>query len=569
MTDHSAAPDHAPRQPTAASLDRDLQILSARPSRADAERAYIDGVLGEPVTGLPSFPVMLHRMSDQLQQHGRVALLTVHVSPTTPLERVFGWATFDRVVQSVCDLLQGIQREHLRRDDFLAELSLSGSAFVLVLSPSRQGQTVQYLTVSSVRERIHNRLAALIRERFPEELASQFECYIGCAVIDRDTDADITRATLRGLDAAYADAFGERNRGLEERRLALQRIIDGRLISVALQPVVDLEAGRVFAYEALTRCPDPQFQSVRHLFAVAAETNLLMPLERLCWETATRHFLALPEQDTLLFVNIDAESVIESQWRGLAELSPLAGRGVLEITERAAVRDYRVFRGVLQRLGELGLRFAIDDVGSGYSGLRLIVEAQPAFIKLDMGITRGVGQEELRRELVSLLRKFTQRAGATLIVQGVETRDELQTLRDLGVRYVQGYVFGAPMADPSTIDIDTTVDSLGYDRLRTLTRRLASVQAELAAVERDVLELDAPLALLEEFKLALDHTRTNIWALFSAADPGARRRVATHFRLKRMVAMSRQVLADLKEGTITPASPDFLELRAALDHLDL
>jgi EAL domain-containing protein (putative c-di-GMP-specific phosphodiesterase class I) len=565
-----ATPDDSPRAPRPTLGQRDLSVLREHLTGRPAEQQLdVDRILFEPVTGLPSLPVILQHMAGPLRQGRQVGLLSIHVSPITRLERLFGWQAFDDLVRSVSELLQGVKSHDLRADDVLAELSASGTTFVLVLAPPRQQRRLDYRTLSALRERVQQGLAGRVAERFPPEMARLFECFIGCAVSDLEDDANLSRAVLRGLDAAYADAFSQRDNKLERQRVLLQRVIEQRLIWMVFQPIVDLEAGQVMGYEALARSSEPEFADVNRLFEIASQTQLLRPLEQLCWETAIAKLPAVPSTEALLFLNIELESLLSPHWTDFGGLRPLAHRGVLELTERAAVTDYRLFRRTLGLLSEMGLRVAIDDVGSAYSGLRVLAEAHPAFIKLDMGITRGVGQEELRAELVGLLRKFAERSRATLIVEGVETAHELQAVRNLGVRYVQGYVFGRPTADFPTVNVAEVLAGLPEDRERTLARRLESIKTELAIIEAAVLSADAPLRLLEEFKLALDHVRTNIWAVFNPAEPEARRRVAAHFRLVRIADMCRQVLADLEDGTINAASPDFEELRAVLQRLEL
>lgn len=549
---------------------RDLSVLRQHLAGAPADRQLdVDRIFFEPVTGLPSLPVILQQMAAPLRASGQVGLLTIHVSPVTRLERLFGWKAFDDLVRSVSDLLKAIKGHDLRADDVLSELSASGTTFVLLLAPPRQRRSIDYRTLSVLRERLQQRLGERVAVQFPPEMARLFECFIGCAVSDLEEGANLSRAVLRGLDAAYADAFSQRDHKLERQRALLQRVIEQRLIRMVFQPIVDVEAGRVLGYEALARSSEPEFSDVSRLFEVASQTELLRPLEQLCWETAIARLPAIPTPDVLLFLNIELESLLSPHWSDLGGLRPLANRGVLELTERAAVTDYRLFRRTLGLLSEMGLQVAIDDVGSAYSGLRVLAEAHPAFIKLDMGITRGVGQEELRAELVALLRKFAEKSSASLIVEGVETSHELQALRHLGVRYMQGYVFGRPAPEFATVDVPGLLAGLPEDRVRTLTRRLESIKTELATIETEVLATDAPVRILEEFKLTLDHVRTNVWAVFNPAEPDARRRVVAHFRLLRMADMCRQVLADLEDGTITAASPDFEQLRSVLQRLEL
>jgi EAL domain-containing protein (putative c-di-GMP-specific phosphodiesterase class I) len=541
-------------------------MLQRRLADADPEAPLsLDDVMSQPVTGLPSLQLLLQQSAFVLHERGWVALLTVHLGPALKVGRLFGWEAFETVARNVGELLEEIKRDELRSADLLAELSMSGSTFVLILSPPRHGQALDHGTLSRVRHRIRQRLAGLMAERFPEAVANECESYIGCAVIPGDEVRKPAHALLRGLEAAYTDALAERDRELKERRVTLERIIDRRLITMVFQPIVDVGAHRVVGYEALARCPE--FPDTGRLFAAAVESALERPLEQLCHEAALAALPSLPGDGTLMFLNANADWLLGSSRDELTRLRPLARRGVLELTEQAAVTDHRRFRSVLESLSTLGIRVAIDDVGSAYSGLRVVADANPAFIKLDMDITRGIGHQDVREELVRLLGKFAERARATLIVEGVETASELRSLRRMGVSWMQGYYLGMPAAGFSDVDLTNVAMELERDRDRAVSRRLATLKAELGEIERDVVSAHASPGLLEDFKLALDHMRSSVWAVLDDSDPDARRRVVAHFRLIRIATMMREVLKDLQDGTITPLSPGFEEVRSLTEQL--
>jgi len=115
----------------------------------------------------------------------------------------------------------------------------------------------------------------------------------------------------------------------------------------------------------------------------------------------------------------------------------------------------RLLRVVIEELPDvdfLDCRVAVDDVGSGYSGLRVISETRPDFIKLDMHITRNVRDDDVARELVSTIQRFSDRANIPLIVEGVETRADTDQLQRLGVRYVQGFLLAHPESGFPPVD---------------------------------------------------------------------------------------------------------------------
>ena len=119
---------------------------------------------------------------------------------------------------------------------------------------------------------------------------------------------------------------------------------------------------------------------------------------------------------------------------------------VLELTEHSAVRDFVAFRRTLEQFRALGFRLAMDDVGSGYSGLQAIAEIAPDFIKADMHLVRGLHESPIKRELIETMQRFSESTRITLVAEGVESPEELAVLAAAGVRCAQGYLFARPGA---------------------------------------------------------------------------------------------------------------------------
>ena len=128
----------------------------------------------------------------------------------------------------------------------------------------------------------------------------------------------------------------------------------------------------------------------------------------------------------------------------LQRITAAAGRPlIVEITEHERIDDYAAVRAALQALGP-NVKLAVDDAGSGYASLRHILALQPAYVKLDIEWVRGLDREPVRRALVSGLAYFATETGCELIAEGIETQEELQALRDLGIGLGQGYLLGRP-----------------------------------------------------------------------------------------------------------------------------
>jgi EAL domain-containing protein (putative c-di-GMP-specific phosphodiesterase class I) len=118
---------------------------------------------------------------------------------------------------------------------------------------------------------------------------------------------------------------------------------------------------------------------------------------------------------------------------------------IVEITEHAIVDNYDELQAALRPLRDRGLRLAIDDAGAGYSSLRHILNMQPDFIKLDMTLTHNIDLDPARKALARALVGFAQDTGSRIIAEGVERQSELEALRSIGVRKVQGYLLGRAM----------------------------------------------------------------------------------------------------------------------------
>ena len=105
-----------------------------------------------------------------------------------------------------------------------------------------------------------------------------------------------------------------------------------------------------------------------------------------------------------------------------------------------------MFREVANSCRELGIRIAIDDAGTGYASLEAIMEIAPDIIKTDMVLVRGIDQDRSRQEVVRAMGAIAKGIGAEVVAEGIETAGELQMLRDLGVRFGQGFYFGAAVS---------------------------------------------------------------------------------------------------------------------------
>lgn len=414
--------------------------------------------LVDSVTDLPTVPLLLDRMRGQLEGQGSLSILSINVLQSSSIERVTGWKAFDSIVRDVGRFLASIKTIHLRREDFVSEVMISGNAFVILLAPPRAKGRMEMGDLCRVRDRLHGKLKRFLARRLPPEISERFTCFVGASLVENDPAMRSERLVYRALDEAQADSMAERQRATQRHLVALKEVLTSRSIRSVYQPVVDIFGRRVIGWEALSRPVGGQFDNIEQIFKAAYEAQSIWPLERLCRERAMEGLLDLKNGE-LLFLNVEPDSIYDPQFRSdrtlklLRQASLTPERVVLEMTEHSAVKDFTAFRQTLNYFRSLGFRLAIDDMGSGYSGLVSVAEIQPEFVKIDMSLIRELHSRPLKRELVDTINRFSRKAGIGVIAEGIESAEELEALQEIGVTMGQGFLFARPSSPPPAPDL--------------------------------------------------------------------------------------------------------------------
>ncbi|HEY0949208.1 EAL domain-containing protein [Nocardioides sp.] len=214
---------------------------------------------------------------------------------------------------------------------------------------------------------------------------------------------------------------------------------------IALQPIVELATEDVVGHEALARFTAadgaaPGWDTARW-FHEATGVGMGPFLETAAVTNALALLPMLPQEATLS-VNVAAASLSH---RPLVDLLASAPGVMVEITEHTRIVGYEALGRSLDRLREAGVLVAIDDVGAGYAGLEQILELAPDVIKFDRAIVTGLRDDPLRRAMTHGLASFAASAGVRLIAEGIETAEDVDALREIGVPLGQGYHLGRPV----------------------------------------------------------------------------------------------------------------------------
>ncbi len=230
----------------------------------------------------------------------------------------------------------------------------------------------------------------------------------------------------------------------------LTRVLQSDCVYPVYQPIVSLQDGEIYAYEALSRINLENFDiGIEDVFKMAEKNGRSWEIDTICRKKALEQF-AKQASDKRLFLNVDPNIIYDDDFKNGFTKNSLDKLGIskdkiaFEITERVAILDKALFFKTIEHYKAQNFAIAIDDVGSGFSGLNVIVDVKPSFIKLDMHLVRNIDEDETKRVMCRALADFCKSANIKIIAEGIEREEELEELISLGVDYGQGFFLSYP-----------------------------------------------------------------------------------------------------------------------------
>ena len=225
-----------------------------------------------------------------------------------------------------------------------------------------------------------------------------------------------------------------------ERVEHVRAVIDAGGPRIVFQPLFDLTDGEYIGAEALARFDASPTRSPERWFEEADKAGLRIEMELSALRSAFADLDRLPPA-TFLSVNVSPVTCCSPDLPDvLAGADP--SRVVLELTEHTQVTDYSQLSRCLKPMRARGVRIAVDDTGAGFSSLSHVLALAPELIKLDIAMCRDVERDGARQALIHALVDFASHIGAGVVAEGIESSEQLLALRDVGVRYGQGFFLG-------------------------------------------------------------------------------------------------------------------------------
>ena len=431
----------------------------------DAQERLTQQATHDALTGLPNRVLLMDRIEQALEKAKRsrscTALFFVDVDRFKQINDSHGHAVGDQVLQAVGVQLSSV----LRTSDTVARIG--GDEFIAL--------------AHDVADQVHavdigGRLISRLSTNGPlAGIGVPVTASIGIAVsvagqgnaetLMKQADVAMYQAKSRGggraevFDAALGRTASQRS----DSRRALQSALDHSRVVAFYQPIVESRSGRVAGFEALARIAEAHgdFVPPSAFIPVAEETGLIVPLGTEILRLACREAQRWTEMtsiggDITIAVNLSSRqfengeltSVVQNELES-SGLRP--GRLHLELTETATIDLRPHVLSQLAAIRELGVEVGLDDFGTGYGSLTHLRRLPLTFVKIDQTFVRGLGNSGEDERIVSAVVKLAANLGLRSIAEGVETKEQLAFLADLGCDQVQGYFFARPMPS-SAID---------------------------------------------------------------------------------------------------------------------
>ena len=413
--------------------------------------AYYDGL-----TGLPNRTFLLDKLRDAIEvaqsRLGRVAILFLDLDRFKDVNDTLGHQRGDRLLQAAAARLL----EHVGSAGTIARTG--GDEFVVLLTEVQDADAVR---------EIAEKIIAAMSEPFQLDEYEQFiSTSIGIAIYPEDgrddqnliKNADIAmyRAKERGRNGYYfynPTLEAPIHMRLSQEKL-LRRALECNEFVVYYQPQLDLNTGEIAGVEALVRWEHPKSGLIEpsHFIPSAEFSGLIVPLGDWVLQTAAKQVRAWHDEigTFRLAVNLSGRQFHARDLRRRV-LAAVEAAGLdpscleVEITETVAMSDAAQTVGIVRDLKAAGIRTAVDDFGTGYSSLAYLRRFALDVLKIDGSFIVGVGHEAFDETIVRTVIGMAHSLGLEVVAEGVETRTQLDFLRQNGCEVIQGYVLAPPM----------------------------------------------------------------------------------------------------------------------------
>ena len=423
-----------------------------RAGNADLRASFLElkSALFDRNTGLYAFPYYFDPLQRMAEFRPTLGLVVLEVFDFERVEWLCGWQAFDSILACMSREIRALSGTAYPSSALLTLSGVHGGSFILFVPETLPGAEPGLAELEAMAGGIRRHLLEVLPAAAPGDLFTELEVGAGYSLLRCEPVFRIERLVYRAIEEARQMAVKCAQREELRSGAELRQIIRAGLVETHFQPIIEVDSGEVFGYEALARGPrGTMFETPRAMFGFSSRMKISPLLDSVCRRRALHAARGIGAGKKLFLNSLPATLAdprfAEDQARDLS----LGGRipaadVVLEITERDGIADFEAFGRRLGRIRDQGYQVAIDDVGTGYSSLQTISEVRPDFLKIDLSLVQGIHQNLVKQEIVYSILQIGERIGARVIAEGIESAEEFEAVRGFGVRLGQGYFFGAP-----------------------------------------------------------------------------------------------------------------------------
>jgi EAL domain-containing protein (putative c-di-GMP-specific phosphodiesterase class I)/GGDEF domain-containing protein len=403
--------------------------------------------------GLSSYLVYFPELEAKLVNTKALGVIYVDARHFSFIEQKYGASYFEEIMKKISTALINIRGDAIRKHDIIALTEVQGCSFLVFLSEPRKENGKELLfkeDVENACERVQEYLYHTLFLDLYHYLNKLPKIHVGYSMAIHNPMIETKRSIYHMIEEAKAIASLQQSKTELQNRGRLQKILLEEKVTTLYQPIIDLKDNTVFGYEALSRGPaNSEIEAPVILFTLAEEIGLLFDLDRLCRKRSIINAKG-KEPGKKLFVNTLPNLIYDPEFTSKAFIDFVNENHipvkdiVFEITERDAIEQFAQFKKALNQYIKEGISIAIDDVGAGYSSLEAIVEIEPNFVKIDASIIRGIHESKVKQDMLRALTMLTKSIKAKTVAEGIETKEDLDILREFGIDYAQGYYFAKP-----------------------------------------------------------------------------------------------------------------------------
>ncbi len=393
-----------------------------------------------------------------LHQSRFIACLTIQIPHLYRAEYQYGSHVYNSLLAQTNTILKELKSLLFREEDILIVDMVEVDTFVLFLSPPRDNNTQLLDHIESMVQRARRQIEDKIFNLFYPYTKQYSKPAIGYALIINNPMVNNMRLIMSLVKQSkrVGEFLAEQQK--YQSLYQLQKLILNREIRTVFQAIIDINSLEVIGYEALSRGPvDSELNSPLLMFLLATEFGLTFELDSICRKTAfesARHI----DSGIKIFVNTLPMTIHDPEFRGqylkdlLEDLKLKPENVVFEVNEALAIDNYDLFKGALKDYSDIGIVHASDDIGRGHADLERILELAPGYMKLDISMVRDIDQSFIKQQMVKAMISLAHNISSKIIAEGVERKEEYLMLKQLGVDYAQGYLFGRPSEKPVPFD---------------------------------------------------------------------------------------------------------------------